>query len=77
MKYPTIFNSADVAIITKLDLAAAVGFDEGAAKRNIQSVRPGMQILKLSAKTGEGMPSFVEFLEKRRLRTQSTAAVGK
>jgi hydrogenase nickel incorporation protein HypB len=77
LKYPTIFNSADVAIITKLDLAAAVGFDEGAAKRNIQSVRPGMQILKLSAKTGEGMPSFVEFLEKRRLRTQSTAAVGK
>jgi hydrogenase nickel incorporation protein HypB len=77
LKYPTIFNSADVAIITKLDLAAAVGFDEGAAKRNIQSVRPGMQILKLSAKTGEGMPSFVEFLEKRRLHTQSTAAVGK
>jgi len=77
LKYPIIFNSADVAIITKLDLAAAVGFDEGAAKRNIQSVRPGMQILKLSAKTGEGMPSFVEFLEKRRLRTQSTAAVGK
>lgn len=77
LKYPTIFNSADVAIITKLDLSAAVEFDEAAAKRNIQSVRPGMQILKLSAKTGEGMPSFVEFLERRRLRTQSTAAVGK
>jgi hydrogenase nickel incorporation protein HypB len=77
LKYPTIFNSADVAIITKLDLAAAVEFDEAAAKRNIQSVRPGMQILKLSAKTGEGMPPFVEFLEKRRLRTRSTAAVGK
>src|SRR6202050_2985203 len=71
LKYPTIFNSADVTIITKLDLAAVVEFDEVAAKRNIQSVRPGMQILKLSAKTGEGIPSFVEFLEKRRLRTQS------
>ena len=56
LKYPTIFNSADVAIITKSDLAAAVEFDESAAKRNIQSVRPGMHILKLSAKTGEGMP---------------------
>src|SRR6202142_999699 len=77
LKYPTIFNSADVTIITKLDLAAVVEFDEVAAKRNIQSVRPGMQILKLSAKTGEGIPSFVEFLEKRRLRTQSTSAGGK
>src|ERR1700733_12761009 len=74
LKYPTIFNSADVAIVTKVDLAAAVGFDEGAAKRNIQSVRPGMRVLKLSAKTGEGMPALVEFLEKLRLPSRSAAA---
>lgn len=75
LKYPTIFNSADVAIITKSDLAAAVEFDEAAAKRNIQAVRPGMQILKLSAKTGEGMSEFLEFLENQRLRSRSVAAV--
>src|ERR1035437_7531466 len=39
LKYPTIFNSADVAVITKSDLAAAVEFDESAARRNIQAVR--------------------------------------
>jgi hydrogenase nickel incorporation protein HypB len=74
LKYPTIFNSADVAVITKSDLAAAVDFDEAAAKRNILAVRPGMQILKLSAKTGEGMAEFLELLEGHRLRARSAAA---
>jgi hydrogenase nickel incorporation protein HypB len=75
LKYPTIFNSADVAVIPKSDLAAAVEFDESAAKRNIQAVRPGMQILKLSAKTGEGMPEFLQFLENQRMHPRSAAAV--
>ena len=42
LKYPTIFNSADVAIVTKSDLTAAVEFDWDSAYRNIQKVRPGM-----------------------------------
>ena len=75
LKYPTIFNNADVAIITKSDLAAAVEFDEAVARRNIQAVRPGMEILKLSAKTGEGIPEYLEFLERRRKTSHITAAV--
>jgi hydrogenase nickel incorporation protein HypB len=67
LKYPTIFNSADVAIITKADLIAAVEFDEAAARRNIQCVRPGIEVLKVSAKTGEGMTEFLEFLDGRRI----------
>jgi hydrogenase nickel incorporation protein HypB len=74
LKYPTIFNSADVAIITKSDLAAAVEFDEALARRNIQAVRPGMEILKLSAKTGEGMSGFLQFLESRKPHFQAAAA---
>ncbi len=77
LKYPTIFNSADVAIITKSDLTFAVEFDEEAARRNIQAVRPGMEVFKLSAKSGEGMPEYLEFLESRRMRSRVTAAVGK
>jgi hydrogenase nickel incorporation protein HypB len=73
LKYPTIFNSADVAVITKSDLAAAVDFDEAAALRNIQAVRPGMEIFKLSAKTGEGMSEFLNFLEHRRARSRTAA----
>jgi hydrogenase nickel incorporation protein HypB len=66
LKYPTIFNSADIAVITKIDLASAVEFDWDAALGNIQAVRPGMEVRRVSAKSGEGMEEWREFLEKRR-----------
>lgn len=65
LKYPTIFNTADLAIITKMDLAGAVEFDLGAARKNIQAVRPGIQVLEVSAKTGLGMNEWLELLESR------------
>jgi hydrogenase nickel incorporation protein HypB len=72
LKYPTIFNTADLAIITKIELADAVGFDREAAYRNIRAVRPGMEILEVSAKTGVGMDVWGELLQTR--RDQSRAA---
>ena len=66
LKYPTIFNTADVAVITKMDLAEAAEFDAAAAHRSIQAVRPGMAIFELSAKTGEGMERWLDFLQSRR-----------
>ncbi len=65
LKYPTIFNSADVAVITKIDLAAAVDFDQAAVDANIQAVRPGMQIFMVSAKSDEGMEEFFGFIKSR------------
>jgi hydrogenase nickel incorporation protein HypB len=65
-KYPTIFNTADVAIITKLDMAAAAEFDSVAARESIQSVRPGMKMIELSAKTGAGMEDWLRFLDVAR-----------
>ena len=65
LKYPTIFNSADVAVITKMDLAVAVEFDEGAARANIQAVRPGMQVFTVSSKSGAGMEEFFNLLVRR------------
>ena len=75
LKYPTIFNSADIAVITKMDLAAAVEFDEAAARRNIQAVRPGMEVFKLSAKTGEGMNEYLDFLQRRRAASRIKSVV--
>ena len=69
LKYPTIFNSADAAVITKVDLATAVDFDELAANANIQAVRPGMNMFKVSAKTNEGMSEFLQFLAETRERS--------
>jgi hydrogenase nickel incorporation protein HypB len=61
-KYPTIFNTADFAVITKIDLAQAVEFDTAAAHGSIRAVRPGMPIIQVSAKTGEGMDIWLEQL---------------
>jgi len=63
LKYPTIFNTADVAIITKMDLAEAVEFDLAKARNSIEQVRPGIRIFELSSKTGAGMEEWLEFLE--------------
>jgi len=62
LKYPTIFNGADIAVITKMDLAEAVEFDWATANANIQAVRPGMQVMSVSAKKGDGMKEWVQYL---------------
>jgi hydrogenase nickel incorporation protein HypB len=69
LKYPTIFHSADLAIITKIDLAAVVEFDRAAARANIEEVRPGMDVMEVSARTGLGMAQWID-----RLRSLATAA---
>jgi hydrogenase nickel incorporation protein HypB len=66
LKYPTIFNTSDLAVITKMDLAAAVEFDCAAARHSIQSVRPSMPIFEVSAKTGDGMALLLSHLLERR-----------
>jgi hydrogenase nickel incorporation protein HypB len=75
LKYPTIFNSADVAIVSKLDLAAAVEFSWETAYANIQAVRPGMQVFGLSVKSGEGMDGFLGFLAARLAELRQATAV--
>jgi hydrogenase nickel incorporation protein HypB len=65
LKYPTIFNSADVTVITKIDLADAVEFNEESVKVNLQAVRPGMRHFVVSAKTGAGMQQYLQFLTTR------------
>ncbi len=75
LKYPTIFNSADVAVITKIDLAEAVEFDEALARANIQAVRPGMLCHTVSAKTGAGMQDYLQFLSDRLASTQEDTVV--
>lgn len=72
---PTIFSSTDVAIILRSHLTAAGEFDETAVKRDIQAARPGMELFKVSAKTGEGMTEYLEFLETRRIGSRAASGV--
>lgn len=75
LKYHTIFNSADVAVISKNELATAVEFDWDAARTSIQAVRPGMQIFRLSAKTGEGMEEYWNFLSRQLAKQRAVAQI--
>lgn len=65
LKYPTIFNTADVALLTKMDLAEAVEFDRTTALENIQRVRPGMLVLEISSRSGQGMDKAVALVEEQ------------
>lgn len=64
-KYPPIFHSADLALVTKIDLAEAVEFDREAAHASIQAVHPGMAVLEVSARTGQGMAEWLDFIRAR------------
>ena len=68
LKYPTMFNSADAAVITKMDLAVPCGFDRWAALKNINEIRPGMRIFETSVKSGVGLDEWLGYLEE--LRTE-------
>jgi hydrogenase nickel incorporation protein HypB len=69
LKYPTLFNSADAAVVTKIDLAAAVEFDRAAALKNINEIRPGIRVFETSAKTGAGMEQWYGYLAGTRTGT--------
>ena len=62
LKYPVIFRNADLVLVTKTDLAAAVGFDREKALAAIRQTAPRAQILELSAKTGAGLDAWYAWL---------------
>lgn len=62
LKYPVIFREADLVVVTKNDLAAAVEFDRAAAEANIRQVAPKAEILAVSSKTGEGMEDWLRWV---------------
>jgi len=66
LKYPTIFNSSDLAVITKTDLADAVGFDRDAARQAIDRVRPGLDVIEVSSRSGAGFDRWLERLQTER-----------
>lgn len=68
LKYPPMFHSAQVAIITKSDLAEATGFNRPQALANLKRVSHHAQIFELSSRTGEGMTAWLEFLMRQQTR---------
>lgn len=65
LKYPTLFKTADIVILTKAELAAAAGFEREAALQNIRHIAPQAEVLELSSRTGEGLAQWYAALERR------------
>ena len=66
LKYPTIFHGADLAVIAKIDLIDAAGFNRIEALANIADVRPGLEVLEVSARSGSGMPAWIARIQSAR-----------
>jgi hydrogenase nickel incorporation protein HypB len=65
LKYPLAFNTAQVALVTKIDLADAVGFDRDAAYRNMRDVNRAIEIVEVSARSGAGVDAWIDALDRR------------
>lgn len=66
LKYPPMFHSANVVIVTKIDLATAAGFNREQALANLKRISHHAELFELSSKTGDGMQAWREFLLKQR-----------
>lgn len=66
LKYPLAFNTSHVALITKTDIAEAVGFDRAAVRDAIVRVHPDIEILEIACRTGAGVDAWYRLLEDRR-----------
>ncbi len=65
LKYPNMFHEADLCILNKIDLLPYVDFDVAKCRENAMRVNHHLEWFNLSAKTGEGLASWQEWLEKR------------
>jgi hydrogenase nickel incorporation protein HypB len=65
LKYPPIFKSAHVVLLTKVDVADALGFNRQLALENIRKIAPQAQIIEVSSRTGEGLAQWYAYLRQR------------
>jgi hydrogenase nickel incorporation protein HypB len=67
LKYPVMFRHADLVVLTKTDLLPVLDFDWAALKDALARVIPAPRLIVVSARSGEGMGAWVEWLEERRV----------
>jgi hydrogenase nickel incorporation protein HypB len=61
-KYPEIFEAVDLVLVTKADLMPYLDFDSQAFQEVVHSLNPDVPILTLSAKTGDGLQAWIEWI---------------
>lgn len=63
VKYPTVFRETDLLVITKLDLLPYTDFDLNLVHTDLAKINPALPAISLSAKTGEGMEAWLQWLK--------------
>ncbi len=76
VKYPLMFQVADISILNKIDLLPYLDFDSNLVMDNMRKVHPNMPVFKMSARTGQGFEPWIEWLkvnvyEKVKIHEQS------
>jgi hydrogenase nickel incorporation protein HypB len=64
LKYPLMFRACELVILNKIDLLPYVDFDVEKFLARLDTVHPGVACLQMSAKTGEGMEAWREWLAR-------------
>jgi len=78
LKYPDMFNAADLMVLNKVDLLPHLRFDVGQCIAYARQVNPRLEVLQLSAETGEGFDPWLDWLRAgvARARQQRVQSVG-
>ncbi len=76
LKYPDMVRSSDLMLITKVDLLPHLDFDVAALAANARKINPGIKIVKVSARTGEGMDAWTAFIRAARSLALTGHAAG-
>ncbi len=74
LKYPSIFFKSELMVLNKVDLLPYVPFDAAAAEENARKVHPGMEIVRVSCTTREGLSEWLTWLDKRRKAAREVRA---
>ena len=64
LKYPLMFKEADAALLNKVDLLPYTDFDLESATDDIQTLHPGIEVMAIACRTGEGLPAWLSWLRK-------------
>ena len=79
LKYPDMFAAADLVLLNKIDLLPHLDFDVAVAVANMRKVNPGVRVLRVSARSGEGLDQWLAWLSAahamQQIGSQSTASV--
>ncbi len=73
LKYPSIFFKSELLVLSKMDLLPHVRFSVNAAEENARKIHAGMQIVRVSCETGDGLSEWLRWLDgKRQVRAAAT-----